>query len=249
MSRFAIPPRLAASGSWLLRALGWLLPIVVALLIAFGIGTASARAVLGERGEARFGRAGAWNLQPSSGGAAVDPYTRARLARTGTVPLATAEGLLLSAVVDDRGRPLDARCRYAVVGPMPPARRWSLWVEPPLGNPARPSAIHSRAVVRDREGAYRIKASRTVRPGNWLALPERGPFSLQLALYDTPVARTGGAGDLRTPALRRLGCDPLPGEAPGANAPGGGASGGQVSGGEVSGGGVSGAPAARGATA
>ena len=216
----------------LLAVLGWLVPCLVALAIAFGIGTASARAVLGERGDVGFGRAGAWRLDPSGGGAEVDPYTRARLARTGAVPLGLAEGLSLTAIEDDAGRPLDANCRYAIVGPMPPARRWSLWVEPGINDPARPFALHDGAVVRDRGGRFTIEASRGVRPGNWLALPTasaveptsseatlagatsteapRSPFTLRLALYDTPAARTGGAGGLAAPPIRRLACATLP---------------------------------------
>ena len=189
------------------RALGWLVPVLLALAVAFGIGTASARAILGDRVEASFVRAGAWRVEPSGGGAGADPYTRARLARSGMIPLGRAEGIALTAVLDDTGRPLSASCRYEVVGPMPPARLWSLWVEPETSDPARPSAMHAGGIVRDRDGGFVVTASRDVAPGNWLALPLEGSFTMRLALYDTPVARTGNASSLLAPAIRRLGCD------------------------------------------
>ena len=194
-------------------ALAWLVPLGLALALAFGIGTSSARALL-EREPGAATANGAWRVLPSSGGTAVDPYTRARLSRGGTVPLGSAEGVALSTARDSRGRALDARCRYLLRGPMPPARRWSLWVEPRSDDPARPGALHSQGLVRERGGGFVIEASAAVRPGNWLALaapPPGGqlpaPFTLRLALYDTPVARTGRADALAPPTLRRIGCD------------------------------------------
>ena len=188
-----------------LDAAGWLVPVLLAVLIAFGVGTASARAVLGER--EGFARDGAWSVAPSSGGADVDPYSRARLARTGAVPLGLAEGLALSTRTDRAGRPLTGACRYRLDGPLPPARHWSVWVEPRSDDPARPSALGERDVVRGRDGGFAIALSRGVRPGNWLAVPE-GPFTLRLALYDTTATRTGGASTLATSVPTRVSCAP-----------------------------------------
>ena len=49
--------------------------------------------------------------------------------------------------------------------------------------------------------------SRDPLPGNWLRMPENGPFRLVLRLYDTPVAAGTAALDPRTlPAIERLDC-------------------------------------------
>ena len=204
-------------GRRVLTALSWLIPVGLAVALAFALGTASARALL-QRGPGGATADGTWRVLPSSGGAEVDPYTRARLTQTGAVPLGGAEGVVLVGARDEGGRPLDARCRYRLRGPMPPARRWSLWIEPRADSPARPGALHSGGLLRERGGGFTIEASRAVRPGNWLALPEApsgvavgatespAPFTIHLALYDTPVARTGRADALAPPALRRIEC-------------------------------------------
>ena len=66
-------------------------------------------------------RLGAWSLEPHAGSMEADPYTLARIARSGEIPLANGEGLQLVARGDDDGRPLDARCVYRI-GLLAPGR-------------------------------------------------------------------------------------------------------------------------------
>ena len=72
---------------------------------------------------------GPWQAWPNAGTEDVDPYSRARLARTGEIPLGSGEGLTLLAQTDDAGRALTARCDYRIVGQTPPARLWTLTLE------------------------------------------------------------------------------------------------------------------------
>ena len=198
------PIRIGALARHVARAARWIVPVAVGLVIAFGGGVLSARALL-ERSDPETAARAGWRALASDAGASVDPYTRARLSREGGLPLARAEGVAFVSGADAQGRALDASCRYRLTGTLPPARRWSLWVEPRVGDPARPSALHSQGTMRERDGRLVIEASSTVRPGNWLALPTGGPFLLRLALYDAPSARTdaGGRGLL---AIRRVSC-------------------------------------------
>ena len=186
--------------------LGTLILAASAAALAFGVGIATARRATD--GPSPFGRIalGPWVAYPTLGLADADPYTRAALARSGAIPLGQAEGIVFTATTDSEGRGLDAACRYAIGGRMPTARRWSLVPSPRLDAPDRPGVLHSGALVMGREGRFEIVLGSGVEPGNWLALPPAGPFSLRAALYDTPVTREADLGSVTMPAIERLDC-------------------------------------------
>jgi len=155
--------------------------------------------------------AGPWRAAPRAALVDADPYTRAGRARSGEVPMAPGEGLAFFASVDETGAPLDARCDYAIAGPTPPARFWTLTPLDAKGRltalPNERPALTSAQIVRDERGRFEIVASRHARAGNWLALPREGAFTLALRLYDTPAsAQPASAGRGAMPSLRREGC-------------------------------------------
>ncbi len=134
-------------------------------------------------------RAGPWVRSPKTGSMEIDPYSHARLARTGQLPLGTAEGLNFFAWRDSTGEPLRAACNYVVKGPIPPTRFWTLSLYSTNGalldNPAKRFAYTSSEVLRDAAGNVEIAVSRDARPGNWLPIGDVPSFALVLRLYDT----------------------------------------------------------------
>jgi hypothetical protein len=159
----------------------------------------------------------AWTAWPKIGSRDADPYVRAIHARTGEVPLALGEGLLLTALTDDEGRRLDPSCRYRIAGATPPARAWTLTVErrgrakpePQAGSVPPPrTGFTSTEVLRDRDGRFAVSVSPTVQPGNWLPMPEgEGSIRLVLRLYDTPVAASTGVLEREgVPSITREDC-------------------------------------------
>jgi hypothetical protein len=179
------------------------------LFIGAFLGLGSAYAALGGRFPFEAVQVGAWGAWPKTGSQWIDPYARGILARGAYLPLGVGEGLALVASGDDEGRSLDARCRYAVTGSVPPTRGWTLNVVA-SGWPATSddrSGFSDADVVREENGRMVLTLSTAVAGGNWLPLPAKDRFTLVLRLYDTPVSST--ARELvrdMVPAIRRLGC-------------------------------------------
>lgn len=135
-------------------------------------------------------RAGPWIRWPKAGSMEIDPYAQARLARTGQLPLGTAEGLNFFAWRDSTGEPLRAACDYVVKGPVPPTRFWTLSLYSTAGaladNPAKRYGFTSAEILRgSADGNIEIAVSRHARAGNWLPVGDVPAFALVLRLYDT----------------------------------------------------------------
>ncbi|MCB5176313.1 MULTISPECIES: DUF1214 domain-containing protein [Microvirga] len=184
--------------------------IVYALLLALGLGLGTAYWAL--KGDPPFGgvRLGPWETWPRLGSPQADPYMRAIVARRGEIPLATGEGLALTARVDSEGRRLDAGCSYRIGSVMPPARLWTLTLYdsegrlPPseLGR----SSFTSAEIVRAPDDTFSIALSRNLTAGNWLQVPAGGPFSIVLRLYDMPGAAGSNLEASAYPIIERVGC-------------------------------------------
>jgi hypothetical protein len=156
-------------------------------------------------------RMGPWRLEAHAGSTDIDPYTRARIERSGEIPLAAGEGIQLIARTDDEGRPLDARCVYKVGPRVPAARYWTLslidqhgW---PVDNLARRYGFRSSEILRAGDGDFTITVAAGVEPGNWLPVGAPGRFSLALRLYDSPFGATADAIDKSmVPRVARVSC-------------------------------------------
>jgi len=136
-------------------------------------------------------RAGAWTAWPSVGGADVDPYARAVIARTGEAPLGRDQGLAFVATSDSEGSPLDGACEYRIIDPLPAARFWTLSLATPGGglidNPTGRYGFSSVELLRREGGAFEIAIARHARAGNWLSPGDARRFIVMLRLYDTPL--------------------------------------------------------------
>ena len=186
--------------------------IVYAFALALGLGVGSAYYAVS--GEYPIGgvSAGPWTSWPQAGSRDADPYARTIVTRRAEIPLAVGEGLALTASADSGGRTLDSGCTYRVGSVTPQARLWTLTLYDRGGalvaTELERSGFTSAEVLRGPEGGFTIALSRELQPGNWLKLPDAGPFTLILRLYDTPAALGTGAVDARAlPAIERVGCE------------------------------------------
>jgi hypothetical protein len=153
---------------------------------------------------------GAWQAWPNAGTDNVDPYSRARLARTGEIPLGSGEGLMLLALTDDSGAELRSNCDYSIAGHTPPARLWTVALEDGNGSivPERDgvAALGSDVLLRTSDGSFEIALSPRAKPGHWISTAAVDRFRIVIRLYDT-TARTGTAlTTLAMPRILRNGC-------------------------------------------
>lgn len=187
--------------------LGSVLIFAVAALVGLG-----ATSFVSSR-DLPFGRVqlGAWSAWPKTGNQDIDPYGRAAAARTGTLPLASGDGIAFLARADDDGRALDARCDVVVSGTTPPARYWTLTAYDPSGalipNPVGRHGFTSGEITRHADGHFDIVAAPRARPGNWLPVSGSGRYILVMRLYDTPIGvRTRADRQIAMPALSVKSC-------------------------------------------
>jgi hypothetical protein len=168
------------------------------LLVAAAVGLGATWFTL-DRGAA-FGalRIGSWTAFPKTGTADADPYARARIARTGQLPLAIGDGVSFVASTDDNGRSLDGRCEVVLAGITPAARFWTLTLYSPDGELV-PNATHrhgftSEEIVRRSDGSFTITIDPRAVPGNWLPTGGVEHYQLVLRFYDTAVGVATKAG-------------------------------------------------------
>jgi len=187
-----------------------LIDIAIAVAIAAALGFATAWYAV-DRGFLFGGLSvGPWEAWPGAGSPDADPYSIARLARTGEVPLGAGEGLAFTAVADQDGTPLAGNCTYRLDGQTPAARLWTLTAYDGNGrlmaNAARRTGFHSREILRRQDGSFFISVSGRAQAGNWLPLSTDGPFSLVFRIYDTPLTTGGEASDTMMPQIVREDC-------------------------------------------
>jgi hypothetical protein len=153
---------------------------------------------------------GPWTAWPQNGGADIDPYARAILARSGEAPLGREEGLVFLAETDSNGEHLDGRCDYRIVDPIPAARYWTLGLANRDGyvieNPARRYAFASTEILRRDAGSFEIVVSREAQPGNWLSPGEARDFIVVMRLYDTPFDIESRLDSAGFPKITKIRC-------------------------------------------
>jgi len=153
---------------------------------------------------------GPWQAWPNAGTTDADPYSRARVARVGEIPLGSGEGLMLLAETDDSGRYLTGACDYRVEGQTPPARLWTIVVEDADGrvvaHQSGMAALSSDVLLRGPDGSFQVSLSPHPQSGNWISTEDAPRFRLVVRLYDTN-ARTGTAlTTLSMPRIVRRSC-------------------------------------------
>lgn len=184
---------------------------LLAFVVAASVGLGATWLTL-TRGAA-FGalQLGSWTAWPKTGSTAIDPYARAEIARTGTLPVALGDGIAFYATSDDQGRPFNGRCDVDIVGITPPARYWTLTLYDRNGklvaNGVNRYGFTSHELSRRQDGSFTIHVSPRARSENWLPTGGIGSYELVLRFYDTPVGVATRAGREATmPAITTRGC-------------------------------------------
>lgn len=154
---------------------------------------------------------GEWTAWPLAGSQDADPYTKAKTAAEGEVPLGAAEGLAFHASNDSRGNALQRHCQYRLSGTTPPGRFWSLTAH--LLEDAKPDenspisrGMLSQTLLRNTNGQLEIHVGPTFSQGNWLQVEGRGPYRLILRLYDSPITSATGLVDLEMLKIEQMDC-------------------------------------------
>lgn len=156
-------------------------------------------------------RAGPWVARPKIGTVEADPYSKALMAVRGALPMAAAEGLMLTATRDSAGGGLTGQCTYRVAGPTPGASYWTMTAYDPDGGSGERhgtrTGFTSTEIVRFENQPAEIVLSAQARPGNWVALRADQPFQLVLRLYELQVSASAHAIDATMlPAIERVSC-------------------------------------------
>ena len=160
----------------------------IALVIGLAVGAWTASSSI--RADIGVGSlsVGPWTAWPLEGSKEADPYTKAKVAAEGAVPLGVGEGVEFEAVTDSSGRPLDAACDYKVLGRTPKARIWTL-----TAHAAAPEGVDGPAMLRP-DGAVAALTSRDlVRREDGSFAVSLGPHALARQL-DRPSPPDGKCG-------------------------------------------------------
>lgn len=158
-------------------------------------------------------QAGPWRFWRNSGRLDADPYTRARMARSGVLPVTAASALFLIATEDSEGGRLVSRCVYEIVARPIPAQWWSLTVFDAEGqliaNKAERYAYNSENLALPATGVYRILLSSRARGGAWLPSGENRKLMLVMNIVRPQNIVEAATGMIRPellPEIRRTGC-------------------------------------------
>ncbi|MDD9910830.1 MAG: DUF1214 domain-containing protein [Ahrensia sp.] len=187
--------------------------IQIIIVVVGGLGLGGAASWYSIQENHGFGalNAGAWIAWPLAGDTQADPYTKAKVAAEGEIPLGAAEGITFYARTDDAGRPLRADCRYRLRGSPPRSRYWTLTAVDLQGRPLQfddtvVNRLTSNDVFRVAGQDLVIGVAPQLTAGNWLKTVGSAPFHLVLNLYDTPITGAQGIVDPQMPAIALLEC-------------------------------------------
>ncbi len=157
-------------------------------------------------------RIGAWETWHNEGVIDADPYTQARTARSGRLPVTTATAIYFTATEDDDGYDLTSECDYEIVGRNIKSLWWSIALYNSNGeliaNKAERHSFNSQNISLQSNGQFRIAVSSTVKPGNWLPSGRGNDLILMLRVI-RPVnsARTARNREAEAlPQIRRIDC-------------------------------------------
>jgi hypothetical protein len=180
-----------------------LLKALVVAVAGLALGVWATRAALTGALPIAVDSLGQWRLEARAGAADADPYTRARVERSGEIALGLGEGLRLTTSVDSQGRALDSSCLYKLAPQAPAARYWTLEAIDGAGYPLENGdgryVLRSSELLRDQDGGFAIWISESPHSGNWLPVAPRARFGLVMRLYD-PALSDGAVGFERATA-------------------------------------------------
>ena len=155
-------------------------------------------------------RNGPWRTSGDTGRADANPYTRAAVAIAGLYALTPQEAVYFTAFTDSSGEPLRGECHYQLIGQPPAARWWSITVYGAdhflVPNAAGRYSRNANTLSFEADGHFKLDLASTASGDNSLPIPERGPFSLTLRLYNPPASVLAALETTALPTLTRGDC-------------------------------------------
>jgi hypothetical protein len=155
---------------------------------------------------------GPWKTWINAGSMTADPYTRARIARFGDLPINSASGLTFVATTDSKGRDLSSDCEYEIVARPLAAVWWSIALFDADGelvpNKANRHAFNSQNLTVLPDGTQRISLAPNARPGHWLPSGKDHDLTLVLRMI-RPLSldqQRQGLAFQSLPAIQKGGC-------------------------------------------
>ncbi len=189
-----------------------LINIFIVLIIGLSLGGLSANIALQSSHGIGAVSSGSWSAWPFVGGAQVDPYTSAKAATDGTIPLGAAEGLAFEALQDQDGANLRKQCSYEVAGDTSATRLWTMTAYNLDGklivdDGILISSIFSGNIIRFPNSSFVLNVSTSPNSGNWIPIRGTGKMKLVIRLYDTPITSNSGITKPLMPRIKLIGCN------------------------------------------
>ena len=153
---------------------------------------------------------GPWQTSLQTGSSNAGMYVRAYVAISGLFALNPSEAIYFTALRDDSGQPLQARCTYAIAGKPVSGRWWSLTAYADdnflIPNKANRFSYNMGNLAMGADGAFRVMAASTEQPGNWLPTGTgSGGFNLLFRIYNPAPELLADPGKVALPSIKRVG--------------------------------------------
>jgi hypothetical protein len=191
--------------------LNWLSMSTNALLftgIALVMGIGSALLTIDRGSGLTVQRSGPWVMWMRQGSRDADPYTRARQAKLGHLPLSSQIAATWEARYDADGRRLHSSCEYLLEAEPIEASWFALAVYDDKGllvpNQADRYSFTSQTIAANPDGSFFVVLAREARPGNWLPVGGAGRLVLTITMIEPKPSVLDSAQQL--PNIRRIGC-------------------------------------------
>jgi hypothetical protein len=156
---------------------------------------------------------GPWQHWRNLGRDFADPYTKAHVASSGKLRIASNSAGIYEARTDNLGARLHSSCNYVIEGSNMSGLWWSLAVFDSRGrlipNDADRYTFTSDTVAPNPNGSFIVTLGRDARPGNWLPTSGAGRLVLVLTILDPSTGLSDEARAERNkllPVIRREGC-------------------------------------------
>jgi hypothetical protein len=193
----------------LLRAIG----LILTIMLAVAVGIWSSRYMVSRGSPLSADMYGPWQHWRDVGREAADPYTKAHIASTGKLRIASDSAGIFEARTDTFGARLHSSCDYVIEGSNMAGLWWSLAVFDARGhliaNDANRYAFTADTVAPNPNGSFIVTLGRDARPGNWLPTSGAGRLVLVFTVLDPATGISNAARLARfksLPVIRREGC-------------------------------------------
>ncbi len=153
-------------------------------------------------------QSGPWTMWHQAARLDIDPYTKARYARVGSLPMTAAVAATWEARSDGSGRRLHSSCEYVVEFESIDATWFSIAVYDDKGllipNPADRYSFTEQTLATNPDGSFFISLARDARPGNWLPVGGAGRLTLIMTIVEPKPTVADSIYQL--PTIRRISC-------------------------------------------